>query len=119
MRAILIKPDAGAARHVEVVEYDGDWQSIYSHLSYAGHSVATFTCVDLDDTHTMFVDDEGLLHGPEHFMLWEGYDQPIAGRGLILGVGREGESVDCLLDEEWVRERMMCIGIDELRRMFL
>lgn len=118
MRAILVKPDASAARHVEVVEYDGDYRSIYDHISYDGHRVSTFTCVDIDDTHTMFVDDEGLLNRPEHFMLWDDYDQPIAGRGLIVGVGRDGDSTHCILDEEWVRENVCCRTLAEVMRMY-
>ena len=118
MRAILVKPDASAARHVEVVEYDGDYRSIYGLISWSERQVTTFDCVQIDETHTMFVDDEGLLHAPQHFMVWDHYPQPIAGRGLILGIDRHGDSTHCILDEEWVRENVRITGILEVMQRF-
>lgn len=118
MRAILIKPDAVGHKHVEVVEYDGDYRSIYNLISWSERQVTTFDCVMIDDNHTIFVDDEGLLYNPEHFFLFEGYDQPLAGRGLILGTDEDGESVDCKLDEEWVRERVTPMDLERVIRVF-
>jgi len=118
MRAILIKPDAEGHKHVEVVEYDGDYRSIYGLISWSERQVTTFDCVMIDETHTMFVDDEGLLHAPQHFMVWDGYEQPIAGRGLILGTDEWGESVACELNEDWVREQVTIMDIERVMQVY-
>lgn len=114
MRAILIKPDQRDQNPIEVIDYDGEFKSIYKLISTEDHEVSCFDCVTLDDKHTLFVDDEGLLRNPQHFMIWRDYPQPLAGRGLILGYDEEGESVACDLTEKWVRENMVCVGILDL-----
>jgi hypothetical protein len=41
---------------------------------------------------TMYVDDEGLLHNPQHFFLFDHRaDQPLAGNGLFVGREIEGD----------------------------
>lgn len=115
MRAILVRPDQPESP-VEVIDYDGDYKSIYKLISYENHPVICFDCVEIDASHVLFVDDEGLLHNPEHFMVWDDYDQPLAGRGLILGYDEDGESVDCKLEEDWVREKVTCMDIERVRR---
>lgn len=117
MRAILIKPDQ-PLDPVEVIEYDGDWRKISKLLSYEKHDVSIFTCVYVDENHTLLVDDEGLLHGPEHFFIWPKYPQPLAGRGLILGDSPDGDSVSATLDVEWVRKSVLCASVDVIRRIY-
>lgn len=116
MRAILVKPDQ-PENPVEVVEYDGDWRSIYALISYENHTVVTYDAVYIDDQNVMFVDDNGLLDNPEHFVIWRYYHQPLAGRALILGYDEE-ENVACSLTEEWVRENMRVATLDEVRRLY-
>jgi hypothetical protein len=66
-----------------------------------------FTTVQISGKETLFVDDEGLLKNPEHFFVWEGYPQPLAGSGLILGLNpNTGESVSTKLTIEQVKERV-------------
>ena len=41
---------------------------------------------------TLYVDDEGLLHHPQHFFLFaKRRDQPLAGNGLMVGREVEGD----------------------------
>jgi hypothetical protein len=49
--------------------------------------------IQLDRINCIYVDDEGLLNNPRYFFNYKGYDQPLAGRGLVLGVDREGDTI--------------------------
>jgi hypothetical protein len=117
MRAILVKPDQPETP-IEVVDYDGDWKSIYALISYENHAVDTYDAVYIDSQHVMFVDDNGLITNPEHFVIWNGYPQPLAGRALILGYDDDGDNVACSLTEEWVRENTRMATLEQVRRYF-
>lgn len=117
MRAILVKPDQPETP-IEVVDYDGDWKSIYALISYENHAVVTYDAVYIDSQHVMFVDDNGLITNPEHFVIWKDYPQPLAGRALILGCDDDGDSVACSLTEEWVRENTRMATLEQVRRYF-
>ena len=100
MKAILIDPENHT---VTEVEYNGNYKHIYELIG-----CETFTVVDIGRdnnglTHSIFVDDEGLLNNPRYFFIWNGYQQPLAGKGLILGCDEEGETVAATLDLEAVR----------------
>jgi hypothetical protein len=91
MRAILIDP----VRHTfTLVKHEGDYRQIYKRLSDPKHGlkVTTFDAVRVDERNTVFVDDEGLTKNPRYFFKLKDYAQPLAGRGLVLGVNRDGES---------------------------
>lgn len=51
----------------------------------------------------VFVDDEGLLKGPKYFFYIEGTHSPLAGRGVVLGVDGEGESIAPTVTLDWLR----------------
>lgn len=95
MRAILINPEA---KTVTEVEYTGDYKNIYDHIQ-----AGCFTVVQIDERDSIFVDDEGLYRLPQFYFMWKGYDQPLAGRGLILGVDAEGESIGTKLPLDYVK----------------
>lgn len=104
MRAILIDP---FTETISEVDYDGDYKSIYRLLSDEKQTVDTFTVVGLSDEETLFVDDNGLLNEPTHFFIWKGYGQPLAGKGLILGVDEEGDSVATKYTLDYVKPRVL------------
>jgi hypothetical protein len=53
----------------------------------------------------VFVDDEGLVNGQhQHFFVVDGYPQPLAGKGLVLGVDQEGDSVTPSVSLEQMRK---------------
>ena len=87
MRAILIDP---VERTVSEVEYSGSSKDIYRLVD-----CETFTVVGIEHDDAIFVDDEGLLKDdPRYYFIYRGHDQPIAGKGLVLGTDSEGESVE-------------------------
>jgi hypothetical protein len=47
----------------------------------------------MDPRDRLYVDEEGLLTPGKQFFLIEGFGQPLAGNGLIVGHDEEGESV--------------------------
>lgn len=58
-------------------------------------------CVQIDGKNDLWVDDEGLLKDPEHFVIparftGEGIEwgQPLAGRAIVLGHDGEGDKAD-------------------------
>ena len=97
MRAILINP---FTQTIEEVDYSGDYKDIYSLIE-----CDLFTTVYLPNTSddTLFVDDEGLYVENQRFFKIDGFEQPLAGRGLLLGTDEEGESVDCMSTVEEVK----------------
>lgn len=101
MRAILIDP---IARTISNVQHNGDYKQIYELLSDKdnGLDVDDFNAVQWDERNTVYVDGEGLLKSPRYFFILRGYQQPLAGRGLILGVDRMGETIATSLTVEQV-----------------
>ena len=86
MKGILIDPFARTITE-RVIEPDS-LKSIYDAIS-----ADCFSCVELDDRDTLYVDDEGLYRENQEFFMIGNYPQPIAGSALILGCDPEGESV--------------------------
>lgn len=97
MRAILIDP---FTKTIEEVDYSGDYKDIYGLIE-----CDLFTTVYLPNTSddTLFVDDEGLYVENQKFFKIDGFEQPLAGRGLLLGTDEEGESIDCMSTVEEVK----------------
>lgn len=96
MRGILIDP---FTRTVSDVETDADLGDMYDLLQ-----VDLITVVRMPPNHALILDDEGLLKSKEvqEYFLLEGMDQPLAGRGLILG-DNYGENRDATLSLDLVR----------------
>lgn len=109
MRAILIDP---IARTISETEHNGDYRDIYRLLSDPEHGleVDDFNTVLWNNRNVVFVDGEGLLKNPRYFFTIRGYLQPLAGRGLILGLnGPETIATDLTL-----RQVRPSIGFQEL-----
>lgn len=89
MKAILIDPFSQTIRPVEISE---------KNFLRDAYSFINCDCItsagELQNGDTAYVDDNGLLIGPTHFFRWAGYPEPLAGRGILCGSNREGESVD-------------------------
>lgn len=88
MKAYLIDP---FERTVTEVQYNGEYRHIYELIK-----ADTYTAVQITPQQdVIFLDDEGLYAGEhQRFFLYSDYPQPLAGRGLVLGTDREGESVE-------------------------
>ena len=99
MKAYLIDP---VAETVTEVDHNGDYRQIYELIQ-----AQPFTCVGLwDEGDAVYIDDEGLLNNPRYFFLLDGYPQPLAGRGLVLGADEEGESRSPKITLESLRKRV-------------
>jgi len=87
MRAILIDP---VARTMTEVDYDGDYKSIYRLID-----VDMFEVMQISDIESVFIDEEGLLKepAPTHYFKIGDDGHPLSGKGLVLGVNDEGDSI--------------------------
>jgi aspartyl aminopeptidase len=103
MRAILIDP---ILHTFTLVQHDGNYRQIYKWLSDSQHGlkVSTFDAVRIDARNSVFVDDEGLTKNPRYFFKLKDYAQPLAGRGLVLGVNHSGESCSTSLTLTRIRK---------------
>lgn len=105
-KAILINP---FNKTIEMVDYDfgGSYLQI-SHLIGTEECVKPLFCaVDIDETNTVYIDDEGLYRETQAYFMWEGYHQPLQGKGLILGTDYDnGESIPTTLSLDEVKEKV-------------
>jgi hypothetical protein len=108
MKAILIDVEK---REVKIVDVEKGIDAIYAQIK-----CDCFTVVTLENEDAIFVDDEGLLKLDENskFFFIEGYHQPLAGNGLILGTNEEGESVDVKSDLQDIKNRVRFLNIQEI-----
>jgi len=117
MKAILIDSQSKTIRYVEVKKKgDSSIKSIYEHIGCELVDV-----INLDENNDLFVDDEGLLklHKDSQFFLYDGFDQPLAGNGLILGLNQEeGESIETSLSIEEVAEKVLFLDINAVKQHF-
>lgn len=99
MKAFLIDPDE---RSVTEVDYSGDYRQIYTLIGAECFTAAEFN--EFGDV--VYVDDEGLMKGPTSFFIIEGYPQPLAGKGLVIGTDEEGDSQAPSTDLEWLQSNV-------------
>lgn len=105
-KAILINP---FNKTIETVDYDFDGSYLQiSHLIGTEECVKPLFCaVDIDETNTVYIDDEGLYRDTQAYFMWEGYHQPLQGKGLILGTDYDnGESIPTTLSLDEVKEKV-------------
>jgi hypothetical protein len=86
VNGFLIDPDKQAIQIVSVAD-----------TLDAFHRVIGADCLDsfrLDERNVIFLDDRGLIEGPPFKARFEirGYSLPLAGKGLVVGVGAGGET---------------------------
>ena len=110
MKAFLIDPKA---QTITEVSYSGAYTEIYKHIEADLFDVVTVN----REGDGIFVDDEGLLKEQEFFFLHKGYPSPLAGRGLVLGTNREGESVSPKMTIEDLRNDVLFLTRDDLLMM--
>jgi hypothetical protein len=94
MKAIVINP---FDETIEEAIYLGHYKEIYSFLE-----CRTFDCVYLDNREVLYIDDEGLLiEETKYFSL---NNRIFAGKGLILGSDKDGETSDVGLTLQMVKD---------------
>lgn len=108
MKAILIDVHSQTIKEVEVVNHD----CIYDHLK-----CRCFTTVGIDETHDVFVDDEGLLNLTpfSRFFLYKGYPQPLAGNGLVVAIDEDGETIAPTLTIQQIAENVIFMNLHEVQ----
>ena len=109
MNAYLID---STARTITAVEYTGlaDMQKMIGGYIEVAYS---FPYGDI-----LYVDEEGLLKGPEHlFWLQDRPDQPFAGNGVLVGreIGDTERTAPPRMSLEYFSERIRFTDINELR----
>jgi hypothetical protein len=87
MKAILIDIKNQTITDVDI---KGDLQSWYKLIGCQYVECAHY----LNKHDSIMVDEEGLLSQPEGFFYVEGAHQPFAGNGLVVGVDKNGKTVD-------------------------
>ena len=84
MQAFLIDP---VAKTVTPVEYSGNFHDIYKLTD-----CDTFDVARLNHGDGIYIDDDGLFKDNQSFFVHADYPQPLAGKGLVLGVDDQGDS---------------------------
>ena len=102
MRAILINP---VTCQVIETEYSGTYTDIYTMCDFE-----LFDCIELGDGQTMYVDDEALLKDNQFFFRYDGFDQPIGGKVLIIGTDENGDAVGTTLDIDELKNKIEFVG---------
>ncbi len=100
MRAFVIDPFTNS---INEVEYSGDYTEIYSLGDFDCFALATFN----EENDGIFVDDEGLFKDNQRMFMVNGYPQPLAGKGVVLGCDEEGASVEPTVSLEWLQDNVM------------
>lgn len=99
--AYLIIPETRSIEAVEMRGGSDHLQDIYRLLD-----CQLITTAALDEHDTIYCDDEGLLHGPVYqFFGVSGNPQPLAGRGLVVGLDADGNDCAPRLSLAEVKER--------------
>jgi hypothetical protein len=104
MRAIII--DA-KHRTITVTDIDGSLESLQQ---IVGGLIEPVT-QGLDESHHCYVNEEGLHVQPQHFFLFDGGHQPLAGNGVILSSTDDGDEAPCTLLLDWVTERVSFMNL--------
>ena len=106
-KAILINP---FNKTIEMVDYKfgGSYMQISHLIGTEERSDPLFQTIDIDGTNSIYIDEEGLYRETQAYFMWEGYHQPLQGKGLILATDYEGvgESIPTTLSLDEVKEKV-------------
>jgi hypothetical protein len=94
VRAILIDPFACTVADVELdASYLADVHRQLSHEVHPVRSLALAYCPLLRVGEAIYVDNQGSLESPARFFRIAGLEPPLAGKGLILGTDKDGNTI--------------------------
>jgi hypothetical protein len=111
MRAIIIH---ATDRTITETEIDGSLKSLQQIVGGLIQPVYD----GLDDDHHCYVNEEGLLNDPQHFFMFKGGHQPLAGDGVILSSTEDGDQAPCTLSLDWVKERVTFMDLQAAAQWF-
>jgi len=109
MRAIIINPEN---RTITETEIDGSLRTLQQIVGGMIEPVYQ----GLDDNHHCYVNEEGLLCDPQHFFMFKGGHQPLAGHGVILSTTDDGGEAPCILSLDAVEERVTFMDLEAARQ---
>jgi hypothetical protein len=102
MKALLIDP---FLQDIAEIEISGDLNSLHKAI---GCDCIDGRLLDTGEGHfereVLFVDDVGMERPGQRFFTWATYDQPLAGRGLVLGVDDSGNNTDTAITLDAARD---------------
>lgn len=100
MKTFVIDPEE---RTITEATYEGDIEEIYELGDFDRFAVAEFNL----QGDAAYVDDEGLFKVDPHFFVINGYPQPLAGKGIVLGCNEDGETVEPSVTLDWLKENVV------------
>jgi len=108
IKAFLIDPYKQEVTEIELEENNG---STYPSLGKLAGAISGSICIgSTEGNNTLYVDDEGLLHGETKGFSWLGENRPqstLIGYGVIEGTDETGASVSSDLTLEDVKRRVV------------
>jgi hypothetical protein len=114
IKAILIDSTAQEVREIEI---ENKLEAYYAAIGC--NTIDAVYPGELEGRDVVYVDDNGLLDGPQHFFHLAGFPTPLAGNGLVIGTDDEGESVDAATPVDQVRQGVMFKDLAQVRREYL
>ena len=107
IKGLLIDPAAGSIQETTVRK--SVLQDIYKAID-----ADLFECVDLNESNTIYVDEEGLLNGigedPSNIFTvkaGKGSCYGLCGKALVLGRNEQGDSVDVSMTKEQLEQMIV------------
>lgn len=112
MRAIWINPALKIIQEV-TINPESELEDLQARVSGYIELAHRF-----DNQDVLFVNEEGLLHNPQHFFTIPGGHQPFAGNGIIVGTNpmKPEDSGDAKTDLEELKKSVQFYTIEEVRR---
>jgi hypothetical protein len=87
LKAFLIDPKE---RTITEVSYDGNLEHMYELLSCRSVDAVQIN----SDRDTIYIDDEGMFVEDQSFFYCKSFQNPLAGRGLVVGTDDEGSDIE-------------------------
>jgi hypothetical protein len=109
MRAIIIN---AKERTITETDIDGSLTALQQIVGGLIEPVSQ----GLDGNHHCYVNEEGLLNGPQNFFMFKDGHQPLAGNGVILSLTDGGDEASCTLPLDWVKERVTFMDLEAARQ---
>jgi len=114
MKAILIDVYNKEIKEVTLDTNKSTLQQWYDFIKTDMVEVA----LDLDDTNSIIVDEEGMLKPTDNFFVYDGAHQPFAGNGLIVGTDIEdGDAISCTLSIDDIKQKVKFLSRNEVINM--
>ena len=113
IKGYLIDPYTNSVKRVEV---KGDYKAIYPLIDCHTFDIARVE----NNGDGIYIDDEGLLSltPATRFFTYDGYPNPLAGKGLMLGCNRAGDSINVKLSLAAVTKKIKFYSLAEIRATY-